>query len=82
MKAKKNLISGEFKDDITSADAEEQNYLHEGELVPHWLGALTINLVEDFTVYPSLAGIPPQAPRCCHHLYFVIHRSEPRLRAV
>jgi hypothetical protein len=30
------------------------------EWLPHWKPTLTISIVEDFTVYPSLAAVPPQ----------------------
>uniref|UniRef100_A0A7S0ITG2 Cleft lip and palate transmembrane 1 n=1 Tax=Calcidiscus leptoporus TaxID=127549 RepID=A0A7S0ITG2_9EUKA len=57
-KATKHLLSGEFKDNLTVADATELNELAD-ELEPYWKGSLSLHLVEDFTVFPA-KSIPPQ----------------------
>jgi len=60
VKATKNLLSGEFKDNVSETEAADQNTGIESELVPHWKSELTINLVDDQTIYPNAASIPPQ----------------------
>ena len=71
LKARKNLLSGEFSDNVTEATASEANARVESELTPHWMGTLPIGLVDDFSVYHGHNRIPPQArarPRGTHLL--------------
>ena len=58
VKATKNLLSGDFKDGVDQAAAEELN-LNLTEPLPHWKGVLTLNVVADFSVY-SPRSMPPQ----------------------
>ena len=58
VKATKNLLSGDFKDGVDQAAAEELN-ANLTEPLPHWKGALTLNVVADFSVY-STRSLPPQ----------------------
>jgi len=59
VKATKNLLSGEYKDELSAKAAEEQDSSTPAELVPHWKPALTISAVEDFTTYQE-GAVPPQ----------------------
>ena len=47
VKATKNLLSGEFKDNVDAAAALELN-ANPAELTPHWKGSLSVQLVADF----------------------------------
>ena len=47
VKATKNLLSGEFKDNVDAAAALELN-ANPTELTPHWKGSLSVQLVADF----------------------------------
>jgi hypothetical protein len=58
VKATKNLLSGEFKDNVDETVAEEMN-ANVTELQPHWKGSLTVQLVADFTTFAPKA-LPPQ----------------------
>ena len=58
VKATKNLLSGEFKDNVDEAAAEELN-ANATELAPHWKGSLSVQLVADFSVFAK-QSMPPQ----------------------
>eukprot|EP01118_Nematostelium_gracile_P005974 TRINITY_DN1907_c0_g1_i2.p1 TRINITY_DN1907_c0_g1~~TRINITY_DN1907_c0_g1_i2.p1 ORF type:complete len:565 (+),score=124.80 TRINITY_DN1907_c0_g1_i2:56-1750(+) len=55
-KARKSLLSAEIEEE---KKIEENKETPEIKIVSHWKPNLTLNLVDDFTVYPR-GGIPPQ----------------------
>ena len=62
VKATKNLLSGEFKDNVNAAAALELN-ANPTELTPHWKGDLSVQLVADFAVpNPNPNPIPNPDP--------------------
>ena len=69
-KATRNLLSGEpvepehpaspSQQQLTTTVAADGPSAGTVEWIPHWKPALTLNFVEDYTVYPSPQQIPPQ----------------------
>jgi len=58
-KATKNLLTGEFKNNMTEAEVAARNSAAQDQWVPHFKPKLTISAVEDYTVYRE-GQIPPQ----------------------